>query len=129
MADANEIVLCDPKLKANPYELYARLRREAPVCRARGTARCFWLVTRYDDVVFVLKDSGFATNRIQAQIRRSLIEKLILCAYRPLLTNMLGSDEPDHGRLRGLVNQAFTRRRIEQLRAHRSAHQSIPRSH
>jgi cytochrome P450 len=34
------------------------------VCRARGVTPCFWLVTRYDDVVFVLKDNQFAADRI-----------------------------------------------------------------
>ncbi|WP_207229417.1 hypothetical protein [Ktedonosporobacter rubrisoli] len=43
--------------KANPFPLYARLRAEAPVLpimfpRIGRT----WLVTRYDDVCYVLKD-------------------------------------------------------------------------
>jgi cytochrome P450 PksS len=112
-----EIVLRDPQLKANPYPLFARLRRESPVCRTRGVTRYFWLVTRYDDVVFVLKDAQFAANRKNAPVPgRSLIEKLIFRIYGPIITNMLGADEPDHGRLRGLVHQAFTMRRVEQLR-------------
>ena len=118
MAALSEILLRDPQLKANPYGLYASLRREAPVCHARGVTRYFWLVTRYDDVVFVLKDNQFAASRKNAPVAgRSLIEKLIFGIYGPLLTNMLGSDEPDHGRLRGLVHQAFTMRRVEDLRA------------
>jgi len=117
MGTANHIVLRDPQLKANPYPLFARLRREAPVCLARGVTRSFWLVTRYDDVIFVLKDSRFAANRKNAPTPpRRGIEKLIFHIYGPLLTNMLGSDEPDHGRLRALVHQAFTMRRVENLR-------------
>ena len=118
MATANEIVLRDPGLKANPYPLFARLRRETPVCLARGMTRSFWLVTRYDDVIFVLKDPQFANNRKNSPAPpRRAIEKLIFRVYGPLLTNMLGSDEPDHGRLRALVHQAFTMRRVESLRA------------
>ena len=58
----NEIVLRDQGLKANPYPVFSRLRRDSPVCRARGVTRSFWLVTRYDDVVFVLKDNRFAAG-------------------------------------------------------------------
>src|SRR5690242_19046154 len=108
MADP-EILLRDPKLKANPYPLFARLRSEKPVCRARGIMRDFWLVTRYDDVVLVLKDNRLAANRFNARTGGpTVLEKIIFSVYGPLLTNMLGADEPDHGRLRGLVHQAFT---------------------
>ena len=117
MSAISEIVLRDPELKANPYPVFSRLRRESPVCRARGVTRNFWLVTRYDDVVFVLKDNRFAANRRNAPVPgRGLIEKIVFRIYGPLLTNMLGADDPDHARLRGLVHQAFTMRRVEELR-------------
>jgi cytochrome P450 PksS len=76
------------------------------------------MVTRYDDVVFVLKDNRFAANRKNAPVPgRGLIEKLIFGIYGPIVTNMLSTDDRDHGRLRGLVHQAFTMRRVENLRA------------
>ena len=37
-------------------------------------------------------------------------------ALKPLATNMLVRDPPDHRRLRGLVDQAFLRRSVEALR-------------
>jgi len=118
MSATTEIVLRDPQLKANPYPLFARLRRESPVCRARGITRNFWLVTRYDDVLFVLQDNRFAADRRNAPLPpRGLIERLIFQIYGPILRNMLGRDDPDHGRLRGLVQQAFTPRRVAELRA------------
>jgi cytochrome P450 len=117
MTATTEIVLRDPELKANPYPVFSRLRRESPVCRARGVTRSFWLVTRYDDVVFVLKDNRFAADRSNAPLPpRRMVEKVVFRIYGPLLKNMLGSDDPDHARLRGLVHQAFTMRRVEQLR-------------
>jgi cytochrome P450 len=117
MSATPEIVLRDPKLKANPYGLFAQLRRESPVCRARGVTRSFWLVTRYDDVAFVLKDSRFVADRRNAPLpARSMVEKAIHRIYGPILRNMLSSDDPDHARLRGLVQQAFTMRRVEELR-------------
>src|SRR3982750_308382 len=117
MSAIHEIVLRDPELKANPYPVFSRLRPESPVCRARGVTRSFWLVTRYDDVVLVLKDNRFAANRKNAPApSRGMLEKIIFRIYGPLLTNMLATDDPDHARLRGLVHQAFTMRRVEQLR-------------
>ncbi len=117
MSVASQIVLRDPQLKANPYPVFARLRKELPVCRARGVTRNFWLVTRYDDVVFVLKDSRFAADRRNAPVPgRGVVERVIFRIYGPILSNMLGRDDPDHGRLRGLVHQAFTMRRVEELR-------------
>jgi cytochrome P450 len=38
-------------LEADPYPIYARLRREAPVCFIPAVG--LWFVTRYDDVEFV----------------------------------------------------------------------------
>ena len=54
--------LASPRFKANPYPFYARLRAEAPVYRTRLATRQVWLVTRYDDVLMVLKDERFAKD-------------------------------------------------------------------
>src|SRR3954462_4172660 len=106
MSAMSEIVLRDPELKANPYPVFSRLRRDSPVCRARGVTRSFWLVTRYDDVVLVLKDNRFAANRKNAPAPgRGMLEKIVFRIYGPLLTNMLDTDDPDHARLRGLVHR------------------------
>src|SRR4051812_15144375 len=113
----NEMVLRGPALKANPYPAFFILGRNSPGGRPRGVTRSFWLVTRYEDVVFVLKDNRFAANRKNAPAPgRGMLEKIVFRIYGPLLTNMLATDDPDHARLRGLVHQAFTMRRVEQLR-------------
>ena len=50
--------------KANPYPVFARLRAEAPVCRVHDAGQAAtWLVTRYDDVVALLKDERFIKDR------------------------------------------------------------------
>ncbi|HEY6253753.1 MAG TPA: cytochrome P450 [Candidatus Angelobacter sp.] len=111
--------MLDPEFKADPYPVYARLREEFPICRvrlARGVHA--WLITRYDDVVAAFKDERLVSNRRNAPTDgRPFKEHLLHRLFGPLNRNMLGSDEPDHGRLRGLVQQAFTTRRIEELRA------------
>ena len=53
----------DPARRGDPYAYYAELRRHAPVLRAkiptRGTG---WVVSRYEDVLRVLKDPSFSND-------------------------------------------------------------------
>lgn len=103
--------LASPRFKADPYPFYARLRAEAPVSPTRlplfGPA---WLVTRYDDVLAVLKDERFASDWSPK------MPWVLLRFARPLTRSMLDRDPPDHTRLRTLVHKAFTPRLVERLR-------------
>lgn len=108
--------ISSPRFKADPYPFYARLRTEAPVCRARLSVwLSAWLVTRYDDAVFVLKDGPFS-NDFAAQRMRWLPRTLA-----PLTRHLLHADPPDHIRLRTLVSKAFTPRSVERLEARMQA--------
>ena len=102
--------LARPEFKADPYPFYARMRQEAPVFRLSiPIPEQLWLLTRYDDIVVMLKDE---------RLSRDLLAKLPWFPRfaRPLLDNMLGREPPDHGRVRKLVSMAFTPRRIDELR-------------
>jgi cytochrome P450 PksS len=57
------------------------------------------------------RDPANAGSRTQARILRVLPRTIGLLAL-----NMLGHDDPEHRRLRGLVDQAFMRRTIEAMR-------------
>lgn len=110
--------LTDPSFKANPFPFYARLRAEAPVYRVRlPDKQQPWLITRYDDVVSVLKDPRLGRDRF-AGMTAEQIKKMPLLAklFAPISRSMLGRDPPDHTRLRSLVHQVFTPRFVEQLR-------------
>src|SRR5436853_7167198 len=101
--------IADPIFKANPFPFYAQLRAEAPVfpvkCPSRQRA---WLVTRYDDVLYVLKDERFAKDRRNAMSPEQLKKvPWVPPMFRPLERNMLDLDSPDHTRLRALVHKAF----------------------
>jgi cytochrome P450 len=86
------------------------MRAEAPAFSITGPFGIrAWLVTRYDDVVSVIKDGRFAKD-ISAKMT------WLPPFARVLNHQMLNRDPPDHTRLRALVSQAFTTRRIEQLR-------------
>jgi len=104
--------LASPDFKANPFPFYARLRSEAPVYRTSlPDKRTVWLITRYDDVVEVLKDGRFSKDKATARQKFWLPSVL-----KPLMRNMLDLDAPNHTRLRGLVHTAFTPRLTENLR-------------
>ena len=44
-----------PEYRANPYPIFAELRRSAPVFWAERSK--MWVISRYDDVMAVLKDT------------------------------------------------------------------------
>lgn len=76
----------------------------------RPNKRSAWLVTRYLDVVALLKDDRFSKDKLYAQDL-----PWIPGMFKPLMRNMLDLDAPDHTRLRGLVQKAFLPRLIEIL--------------
>lgn len=112
------IDLFSTEFKANPYPTYAYLREHAPVYRATlPDGLGVWLVSRYADVVSVLKDSRFVKDIRNAMTSEELKQLPQLPeVVRDLKQNMLDLDNPDHARLRALVHKGFTPRRIEQLR-------------
>jgi cytochrome P450 len=104
----------DPAFIADPYPFYRRLRETAPVFK---TPMGFWLITRYDDIAFVLRDKRFGKDFIGAMERRyGGSEGMKEPAIASLSRTMLVQDPPDHTRLRGLVTKAFTARRVADMR-------------
>lgn len=104
----------DPgELLADPYAGYARLREAGSVHRVVGTDGLpAWLVTRYEDVRHALADPRLSLDKAHAAPGgyRGL-------ALPPALdANLLNMDPPDHTRVRRLVSQAFTPRRVARLR-------------
>jgi cytochrome P450 len=103
--------------KANPFPFYAQLRAEAPVFPVTLMKQRAWLITRYDDVLNVLKDERFAKDRRNAMTPEQLKKSpWVPSIFKPLERNMLDLDSPDHTRLRALVHKAFTPRMVEQMR-------------
>ena len=118
MSQPPRVNLFDPVFKADPYPTYARLRSSAPVHRATlPDGRGVWLITRYEDVLAVLKDERFVKNWRSALTPEQRAEiPPIPEVMKPLSQNMLDTDPPDHERLRALVSKAFTPRLIERMR-------------
>ena len=101
----------DSDFVADPYPTYHRLRREDPV---HLSPLGFWVLTRYEDVVAILRDGRAAKEAIQEVVAA----KLGIQASARTALSMLDRDPPDHTRLRALVSKAFTPRVVERLRPH-----------
>ena len=105
----------DPQRRIDPYPLYERMRREAPVYRSRMFG--LWFLFRHRDVEAVLKDPRCSVRRSE-HATPALNPLLALSPEFQELADrtLLMVDPPDHTRLRGLVSRTFTPRRVQALR-------------
>ena len=75
-----------------------------------------WVLTRYADVVAVLRDQRFLSGLIPVQIERQA-SRLDVGDYAAFLSlahqSIVFTDNPHHDRLRRLVGTAFSSRRLE----------------
>jgi len=102
--------------RRDPQTTWRALRAAGPIYRSRAFGA--FVCTRYDDVLRVLRDPHFSTDRSNVPAMR-LIERLVPRGsdFAGLIErNLLTIDGADHRRLRGLVSKAFTPRRVAQLR-------------
>jgi cytochrome P450 len=102
-----------PEVIADPYPFYHRMRTLDPVHRS---PLGFYVATCHADVTFVLKDKRFGKDFEGRMTRRHGAKIFDEPVYRSMRRWMLQQDPPDHTRLRGLVVQAFTARRVEDMR-------------
>jgi amino acid adenylation domain-containing protein len=107
--------LLDPEVLADPYPLFARLRREDPV--HWDPFLHAWIVTRYSDVLEVLHTFSADRTPTPEQLSAMGLSHLNPIA-QVMVKMMLFMDAPAHTRLRSLASKAFTPARVEQLRAH-----------
>jgi cytochrome P450 len=97
---SSRVNLLAPKVRMNPYPLYAELRRSAPVSQVDPGG--LWAVARYADVITVMKNPRlFSSEGIRRTYRPAWISNY------PIADSMLVMDPPHHTRLRSLVNRAF----------------------
>ncbi|KWX67445.1 cytochrome P450 [Mycobacterium sp. NAZ190054] len=93
----------------DPYTELARLRREEPVQRLETSGALpheeslpMFIVYRHEEVQQMLRDN------------ETFSSSSVIAAFGPVLGErvMLGMDEPVHGRLRALVQKAFTQKAL-----------------
>lgn len=107
--------LLDPEVLADPYPLYRRLRTEHPVFW--DPYMHSWVVTRYADVVRVLRDFSAERIRTAEQLTTMDLSELNPMA-KIMVKQMLFMDPPGHKRIRSLAAAAFTPQKVEALRSH-----------
>jgi len=88
-----------------PWEVFDHLQREAPVYRhPEPDGPGFWAVTKYDDVLAVLRDTKTFSSEVGGSATIEDLPEDVLEARR----NFLEFDPPKHGRYRRLVSKNFT---------------------
>src|ERR1700761_2648175 len=92
--------LLDPKVLANPYPLYARLRNEAPIIFDPFFHT--WVVTRYADVLKVLMTFSADRTPSPEQLKAIGVNDVGPIA-QVMVRQMLFLDPPAHTRLRTLA--------------------------
>ncbi|MER7004925.1 cytochrome P450 [Dactylosporangium sp. NPDC000555] len=106
------IDLADPRVHAERDlgELWRLLRDKDPVHRhgPTGDADGFWVVTRYDDVAAVYKDSETFTSE-----RGNVLDTLLNGGDSAAGRMLAVTDGPRHGALRGALKRPFAPRALE----------------
>ncbi len=106
-----DALLISPAMMENPYPVYRRLREEALI--AWNETWQAWVVSRYEDVKASLKDKENLSNeRRQDVLFRNMApaDARQLSELRHYFNqkDVIGSDPPDHTRMRALVQNAFS---------------------
>ncbi|MGO8871112.1 MAG: cytochrome P450 [Acidimicrobiales bacterium] len=93
----------------DPYDLYRRMRDEAPVYRNERYG--FWALFRYADVCAAHKGWQTFSSSHGVDLSTLNTDPEIIKMYRSIIM----MDPPDHNRLRALVSRVFTPRAVASL--------------
>jgi cytochrome P450 len=107
--------LFTPEFHADPYPVYREMREEGRILELDGMESL--IATGFEECQGILRDgrfmSGFSRSDTEYERQWQARAPLTLGFFQ---SNMLGTNPPDHTRLRGLVSSAFTPRMVERLR-------------
>ncbi len=115
--------LTSKDLAERRFEYYAYLREHLPVHLARIVGMKLYVVSRYEDALFVAKRSDlFCRDRTQIGGKRMPFP--VPKNIELLAENMIIADDPQHKRLRSLVQKAFHPKNLALVEPHlvQSAH-------
>ena len=106
--------------KADPFPLFADLRAAGPVIPVKlpfvGKS---WVTTTYEATEAMIKNNTAFVQEARHAGKSGVagMRWWMPRSLKLLTNNMLLKDEPDHRRLRKLVDQAFQRRRVREMRS------------
>jgi cytochrome P450 len=107
--------LLGPQYLQDPYPIYRRLREEDPVHWFEPWNA--WILTRYSDVVSVLREDGKKFS-VVGRVKRAVavlptaVQEEMAPALDHFSVGLVHSDPPDHSRIRRLISAAFTPRSV-----------------
>jgi cytochrome P450 len=112
----------DYALQDDPYPTYRRLRDEEPL--HHNEEHDFWVLSRHADVHRAVRTDGVFSSRMGVTLDRSA-----WTPYAHTTMSFLAMDPPEQTRLRKLVSQGFTPRRVADLESgiERITHQYLDR--
>jgi len=112
--------LMDHAVQSDPFEFYAVLHEQCPVYRMPETG--FYMVTRYDDLRQVLKDTETFSSNITAKDGKGLqgelgvlYESIIAERGWAHVQTLQRTDPPVHSRYRKLLDRVFTAKRVREM--------------
>ncbi|GCE23935.1 cytochrome P450 [Dictyobacter kobayashii] len=113
------LLLLDEEMMNRRYEIFRHVQGERRVFYSEKLQR--WIFTQYSDVREALRDARLSSEQLPSVLKQLPAEiRDTLDTDNPLLRQankiMMSRDDPDHARLRLLVNKAFTPRMIEHQR-------------
>jgi cytochrome P450 len=114
-----KIDLISQAFARDPFPTYARLREVGPVLLTRlPLLGKTWVATTYQVASEILKDDAtfvMETKKVGKTLFSGIL-RLMPRTLKVVSDHMLTHDNPDHHRLRRLVEQAFSRHSVENLR-------------
>jgi cytochrome P450 len=108
--------LADPVMFADPFPRYAVLRQRGAVSPAYSKqlmGGAGFMLTRHEDVLMLHNDVRFSSDPTTGG--SGFMMRHLPKMFRLLTNSMVYKDDPDHARLRRLVNKAFTPRMVQQM--------------
>jgi cytochrome P450 len=108
--------LADPVMFTDPFSRYAELRRRSAVSPAYSKqlmGGAGFMLTRHEHVLLLHNDVRFSSDPTSGG--SSFLMRHLPNMFRLLTSSMVYKDDPDHARLRRLVNKAFTPRMVQQM--------------
>lgn len=104
--------LHSPEFLEDPAPTLAWLRANDPV---HESEHGYWLLLRYDDVATAFRDAALSSEW-RRKPRAAAPDDRYAQAQAIVLSSFNMKDDPDHARVRTLVQQAFTRAAVDQRR-------------
>jgi cytochrome P450 len=116
ISDIDPYGLVTPEIFISPHPIYHMLRYAEPVHWSEVLNA--WVLTRYDDVMASLRDPRFS-NAMRRAVGTAQLSPQLRLKMAPidrfLQLWVLNLDEPEHQRLRVLLNKAFTPSAMEKM--------------